>query len=196
MPKGTPGSTPVCSIEGCDTLALAREWCPKHYYRWSRHGDPLRGCLTVEERFWPKVNKTDTCWLWTRALADGYGKFKVDGQVVSAHCYAYELLVGPVPEGLELDHMCHNEDLTCLGGDSCPHRACCNPAHLIPSTRRENTLRSTLTGPGINSRKTHCPAGHPYDEENTRVRKRGSRECRTCDRLRARKVRVLAGLAR
>ena len=82
----------------------------------------------VEERFWSKVNKTDTCWIWTAAKnQDGHGRFR-HGRLVLAHRFAYELLVGPIPKGLDLDHLCQNP-------------ACVNPAHLEPVTRKENTRR-------------------------------------------------------
>ena len=60
-----------------------------------------------------------------------------------AHVVAYEFTVGPVPDGLDLDHMCHNADPTCPGGRACLHRRCCNPGHLLPSTRSENMTRAS-----------------------------------------------------
>lgn len=78
-----------------------------------------------EERFWPKVDKTDGCWLWTAARnRDGYGMFKVDAMRL-AHRVAYELLVGPIPAGMDLDHTCHAP-------------ACVNPDHLRSTTHRQN----------------------------------------------------------
>jgi hypothetical protein len=80
-------------------------------------------------RFWAKVEKTDGCWFWrARIIATGYGSFSLDGRKVMAHRFAYELLVGPIPEDLELDHLCRV-------------RHCVNPAHLEPVTHRENILR-------------------------------------------------------
>lgn len=115
----------------------------------------------------------DGCWYWTAArYASGYGRFRLgsmhDGtrRVATAHRLAYETMVGAVPAGLELDHLCRN-------------RACVNPAHLEPVTRRENLLRGA-TIPAGNAAKTHCPKGHAYDARNTRTTKDGSRVCRRC----------------
>lgn len=104
------------------------------------------------------------CWQWTGPVdQNGYGKF---GRNV-AHRRAYEELVGPVPEGLELDHLCHN-------------RGCINPAHLEPVTRAENIRRA---GPAT---KTHCVRGHEFTTENTMERpdRLGQRVCRACRELR------------
>ncbi len=121
---------------------------------------------TVEERFWAKVNKTDGCWLWTGSLTNkGYGSFSYKGHTVQSHRYAHELLVGLVPEGLEVDHLCRN-------------RACMNPAHLEAVTHRVNLLRGNSFSARY-ARVTHCPQGHLYNEANTRL-SHGRRLCRTC----------------
>lgn len=107
------------------------------------------------ERFWPKVEKTDTCWLWHgETNFDGYGRMKINGKRVGVHRLAYEWLVGPIPKGLTIDHVKER---------GCTHRNCVNPAHLEPVTAGENTRRARLAAP----RKTHCRAGHEYTEENT-----------------------------
>lgn len=132
----------------------------------------------------------DACWPWRgRIDADGYGNFgKGSGR---AHRAAYELMVRPIPDGLRIDHLCHNADESCPGGVTCRHRRCVNPAHLDAVTQRENLLRSKLTGPHRNAAKTHCPRGHEYTPENTysRTTTKGyrRRECRTCrtDRMAA-----------
>lgn len=131
-----------------------------------------------DERFWPRVDAFGDCWEWTgRRNKDGYGRFDVTAHgAVYTHTYAWEALVGPVPEGLELDHLCRNP-------------ACCNPDHLEPVTRKVNTLRGY--GPSArHARKTHCPAGHPYDQSNTHLDTRGQRNCRACGRVRARQYRA------
>lgn len=127
------------------------------------------------DRFWSKVNvgeKTD-CWEWTASLSHGYGQFWIRevGRPVKAHRAAYEMLVGPIPDGLCIDHLCRN-------------RACVNPSHMQPVTLRENLIRGNGFS-GLNDRKTHCPAGHEYIESNTIIW-RGQRSCRTCGNIRSR----------
>jgi len=137
----------------------------------------------VEERFWEKVDRTGTCWLWTGSCKwNGYGQFKLTSATapVLAHCFAYQLLVGPIPEGLTLDHMCHNADVTCQGGLGCIHRRCVNPSHLEPVTNRENHQRAA-------TRTTNCANGHARTLETTYRRPKGTRECRICQREAKRK---------
>jgi hypothetical protein len=82
------------------------------------------------------------CWRWTGSMSRyGYGRWVKNGRSQGAHRAVYEALVGPIPEGLDLDHMCHNADETCPGGHGCQHRACVNPAHLEPATRQLNLSR-------------------------------------------------------
>ena len=109
----------------------------------------------------------------------GYGRLGFENGTL-AHRAAYEHFVGPIPEGLTIDHECHNADVSCAGGPSCLHRRCVNPEHLAPKSRGENTLASPNTFQGKNLRKTHCPKGHPYDETNTKITVDGSRRCLAC----------------
>lgn len=121
-------------------------------------------------RFWAKVQVQDDCWIWTGAKAgpgEKYGYIRVDGKTLRAHRFAYEALVGAIPKGLQLDHLCRV-------------RACVRPDHLEPVTNRENGLRGESFA-AQQARRTHCSQGHPYNEENTH-HYRGKRYCRTCNR--------------
>jgi hypothetical protein len=126
------------------------------------------------EYFWPKVDKDgpNGCWLWRASTTrKGYGLFWIGHTHVPAHRYAYELLVGPIPEGLQLDHLCRV-------------RNCVNPEHLEPVTGLTNARRG-IAGAVSAARqraKTHCPYGHEYSPENTRIDKSGWRQCRACKR--------------
>ena len=134
-----------------------------------------------QDRFWPRVNKDGPlwngtpCWEWLgRIDRGGYGGFKADGyRWMGAHVFAYENLVGPVPAGLVIDHLCRN-------------RRCVNPDHMEPVIFAENILRGT--GPtAVNKRKTHCIRGHEFTPENTYIHKKyGGRMCRECHRERGR----------
>jgi hypothetical protein len=136
--------------------------------------------LTDEQRFWSKVQKTEGCWLWkARLRPDGYGEFSAGGRLVRAHRFAYELAIGPIPEGMEIDH---------VKARGCTSRACVNPAHLEAVTGRENTMRGAA--PSIVLRNSGaCIHGHLMTEANTYCRKDrpGQRMCRECKRIRDRK---------
>jgi len=115
-------------------------------------------------RFWSKVLVGDGCWEWTGAKNKGYGHLSDGGRTVGAHRVAYEMLIGPIPDAHEVDHLCLN-------------KACVNPAHLepVPYEGRENTRRHyALT--------THCRNGHAYTVDNTYFDRHLHRSCRACRR--------------
>jgi len=128
----------------------------------------------VEERFWEKVQVGPHCWLWLAGRdGNGYGKFSPEGRrLVGAHRFSYELLVGPIPDGLHIDHLCRVP-------------LCVNPAHMEPVTCQVNVLRG-IAPTARNARKTHCDHGHEFTPENTRRGESGRRICRECERRRKR----------
>ena len=114
----------------------------------------------------------------------GYGRVtRLSGSPL-AHRAAYEHFVGPIPEGMTIDHECHNRDETCAGGDSCRHRRCVNWEHLAPKPQGANTLASATTPASVNAAKTHCIHGHEFEPENTYIRRNGNRDCYECRRAR------------
>lgn len=127
-PKKARRSYGRCLAPGCQNTERCQGYCPRHYSNLQRHGTleaPDRKS-PVEDRFWPKVNKTESCWLWTGGTyPNGYAKFYRNGKQEIAHRVSYELLVGPIPEGRHLDHLCHT-------------RSCVNPDHLRPVTPKQN----------------------------------------------------------
>lgn len=115
------------------------------------------------------VDPNTGCWEWQGCRTpEGYGQIAVDGRICGTHRIAWESYCGPIPNGLQVDHLCRNP-------------RCCNPEHLEPVTLRENILRGESPA-ARNARKTHCKNGHEFTPENTYQRKdgRGGRECRTC----------------
>lgn len=133
----------ACAVEGCGRSTHGLGLCKMHYRRAHRHGETTD---PRERRFWAQVDQrgADDCWPWTGyCQANGYGARSnhTPGETRLAHRIAYELLVGPIPKDMVLDHVCHTRDPQCADNDQCPHRRCVNPAHLEPVTRRENIAR-------------------------------------------------------
>lgn len=164
-------------------------------------------------KFWSRVARGEDCWTWTGSkTTGGYGNLRWRGGYEYAHRLAYKLAVGPIPEGLHLDHLCRN-------------RSCCNPEHLEPVTQAENTRRGLasyeirrtckhghdISDPGnvytnpnghrhcrvcaaaaeAARRKpdfppSSCPSGHEFTPENTARSADGHRRCKECNRARAR----------
>lgn len=127
-------------------------------------------------RFLEKIDMGEHCWLWTGATAgEGYGVFWVPGAGQTyAHRVSHQMFVGPIPDGLEVDHLCSN-------------RLCVKPTHLEAVTGDENKRRARERA----GTTDQCPHGHPYDDVNTYVAPSGARNCRLCSRLRRRKNNTL-----
>ncbi|MFD5848295.1 HNH endonuclease signature motif containing protein [Streptomyces chartreusis] len=139
----------ICIIPDCENPVSGRGWCKMHYHRWERNGDPTLTMVDTRpavERFRSKVQPGagNVCWPWDGPTQrNGYGTLRVEGKYRRAHRYAYELAYGPVPDGYTIDHTCHDPE-QCEGGVDCPHRRCCNPAHL------------KAVPPGHNNTKGRC----------------------------------------
>lgn len=176
---------PPCSVDGCGRSVHGYGLCHPHWNRWRKTGmvgGPIRDVtLTVVERFWTKVDKNGPipehrpdlgpCWIWLAGLSKGYGHFNAGpGRTQEAHRFAYEEIIGSIPDGLVLDHLCRNPP-------------CVNPHHLDPTTVLENIRRGPENPSMANARKTHSIHGHKFTPENTYIEPgRGKRVCRACKR--------------
>ncbi len=173
----------ACIVGGCERPSRTRQWCQMHYQRWLKHGDPTivkqvdRRGIDAPTRFMLKVRRGkeyEDCWEWMGSRVGGrqgekygqYGWFRPQKGIQKlAHVYAYELMVGPIQDGLELDHLCRN-------------RLCVNPEHLEPVTHRENVVRGTSPLAQY-AQRAHCDQGHEWERAGNG---RSGRRCRVCER--------------
>lgn len=118
------------------------------------------------DRFWSKVDKSGDCWVWTAAVSSkGYGRFKLNGKLVSPHRLAWEWANGPIPDGLVVCHECDNPP-------------CVNPAHLKLGTQSQNMLDCVSRGRNYTNESRYCKRGHDKD-----ALPRGDHgRCRACQR--------------
>lgn len=160
----------TCATDGCELPIHARNRCDTHYRRVLAHGtdaERLRSTAPEADRFWTKVDATGDCWEWTASTSGGgYGWFMCEHGSVPAHRWSWEHLVGPIPDSLQLDHLCRN-------------RGCVNPDHLEPVSQAENIARGVAGAHQL--AKTHCPQRHPYSGDNL-ILTGGRRRCRVCTR--------------
>lgn len=135
----------------------------------------------------------DGCWVWTGCVtSSGYGRTWDGTRATWAHRALYEVCVGEIPVGHELDHLCHSAQ-ECVGGPACPHRRCVNPTHLEPVAHLVNVRRGG--GSAATARRhaaqQHCKRGHPLSGDNLRINSDGARGCRKCRKASWAKYRLL-----
>lgn len=167
----------ICQIVDCNFTVRAKGYCKTHYER-QRVGGSLeapirrtfRGIPFVDRlAIWSEVMPSG-CIEWRGRLdSKGYGSVSYQSHRMGAHRAAYLVLVGSIPDGFQIDHLCRN-------------RCCINPSHLEAVTKAENIRRSDNLS-AVNARKTHCLRGHEFTPENTRMLPGPRRECRACRRI-------------
>jgi hypothetical protein len=170
----------TCSVATCDRPATRRHLCGSCYQRLRNAGGPLppsmraKGGDAALRHLNASKRGPDDCWPWVGFIGpSGYGQTPAQG---AAYRFAYETLVGPIPAGADLDHLCHSNDPECYKGSDCPHRRCVNPAHLEPVDPLINKARHHHR----NSPRNCCGKGHEYTPENTRYESNGARVCKKC----------------
>lgn len=175
----------TCDQTGCPNRHYAKGLCKRHYgFARKPDANPARR-MTPEQWWWYSAQPVASgCWEWQGTRnTESYGRLQVNGRTKAAHRFGYEIVVGPIPPGLVIDHLCRNT-------------SCVNPDHLEPVTNKVNILR----GEGYaarSARKVSCPKGHAYDADNTWRDGRGFRYCRACRRSRAqRRASLLDAYAR
>lgn len=184
---GRRAQAATCTIDGCEDATFARDWCQPHYRNWRIYGNPLtfKRILNNDRArlmMYIDVRSEGECWPWTGFIGThGYGASSKSSKGTTSHRLVYQTFVGPIPEGYEIDHLCHIAD-DCTLAEECPHRRCNNPAHMMAVPPRVNNMR-TNSAAAVNARKTHCIRGHEFNEENTRRSADGTRNCRACERV-------------
>lgn len=159
--------------------AIIKNWKPRSIA--TRHGQREAQASDMRRLLEKVAIGEDGCWRTTGSVTGkGYARFRFDGRSGHGHRFAYLALVGPIPDGLELDHVCRV-------------RHCVNPAHLEPVTHLENLKRRKPSEEWARSQPTHCVNDHEYTRDNTYNRPNGKRDCRICKnaekaRYRARKA--------
>ena len=152
----------TCYEQGCFKPVIAQYRCSRHYSHYRYHGG--RTLDHLDRMFTRILVNENGCWVWQgHKDKHGYGRTNIgNGKIRNTHVLFYEMLLGNIPKGLELDHLCMNQ-------------SCVNPDHLEPVTHAENLKRW-----GESLRITHCLEGHEYDSQNTYTNKLGRRICRKC----------------
>lgn len=185
-PRGQPH--PTCSFPGCLNGGRKKNGLCQAHYSQSKKGQSLVPVHTKKRRpgtppriicdevMCPVPGLIGPCHIFRGGKSDGYGSVGIEngGGMTSVHCYIWEKENGEIPDGLVIDHQCRV-------------RACCNVDHLRVVTQQVNVTENIVGASWQkNLAKTHCPQGHPYDEANTHVNKKGSRMCRQCMRIHCR----------
>lgn len=168
-----------CALEWCSRRTnVADDLCSKHRHYLKTRGHLPSQPLSERDRIFSRIDKGDGsgCWLWVGAAdrnGSGYGCTRYQGRNQGAHRAVYQILRGPIPDGLQIDHLCGV-------------KLCVNPDHLEPVTQLVNTQRAVLV-----ATETHCASGHLWADDNERFRlSDGVRECRTCAREKTRRYRA------
>lgn len=195
---------PLCEIIECRRLARAKigGLCSLHYNRGRRRDGDIGSAGLEQNRVHPWVfaavfraaqGIVEECIPWPGTVDfRGYGLHRKNGRQFRAHRWIYEQVVEPIPldengQPLGLDHICHNTDLKCEGGNACLHRRCVNPRHLEPASQKLNNLRGRGFA-ATRAAQKFCLRGHSLlDSNNVYVSTRGQRVCRECKRIRDRR---------
>lgn len=182
-------TTDMCSFPGCENKRRHHSsLCNGHrnqketgkeltqlYLKCRKAGTPPR--IKYEEKECPNKTLEGPCHIFSGAIDGmGYGSVGLKGdKTITVHRYVWITENGPVPNGLELDHMCRV-------------KSCCNLKHLRAVTHRINSIENCDGPSAINARKTHCKYGHQFTPENTYLTKEKTRKCKTCVKRQSRQL--------